>query len=334
MANNNGTNYNNFNNSNNLNNSTNLNNSNNLNNFNNFNNFNNSNNSNNENIFSSGNNFTSGNNFNNMDSSQIFYYYANYLNNNTNLLRNIINIIENNNSNLFYLAYNNLNQINLNQTNLNQQEPTIANSLNSSYSSPNLNDDFTSSYYNEFMESNQDTENNEFMESNQDIEPNEFMDLNQYAGTNQDVEPNPDPDSNQNIENNQDFEENVDLQFNNDYDLSSNILNVEFQNLITTILREARERQNIAIYNYILENCLREIRFGDIENPLNTECPILQTEFSEEDNVIQIIECSHIFNSDSLKDWLFRNNHTCPICRFNLISNSEFIRNRRYSFIF
>lgn len=58
-------------------------------------------------------------------------------------------------------------------------------------------------------------------------------------------------------------------------------------------------------------------QYSDIENPLNTECPICLNEFNETTNVTQINHCRHIFDSAELNNW-FLTNSRCPVCRFDI----------------
>jgi hypothetical protein len=72
-----------------------------------------------------------------------------------------------------------------------------------------------------------------------------------------------------------------------------------------------------------IESATRVVRFGDIIRPLNTACPITLENFNENDQVLVIRQCSHIFSNTGLTSW-FRTNCRCPVCRFdirNYISN-------------
>ncbi len=57
--------------------------------------------------------------------------------------------------------------------------------------------------------------------------------------------------------------------------------------------------------------------FSDIENPLNTECPIRIEPFQPDSEVVQINRCGHIFYHDELNHWL-QSDTRCPICRTQL----------------
>jgi hypothetical protein len=61
----------------------------------------------------------------------------------------------------------------------------------------------------------------------------------------------------------------------------------------------------------------RIIRFGDIEDPLNNSCPITLERFNNSNNVTQILECRHNFNSVNINEW-FNSNVRCPVCRYDI----------------
>ena len=48
-------------------------------------------------------------------------------------------------------------------------------------------------------------------------------------------------------------------------------------------------------------------------------CPIARTNFEDNDDILQIIHCNHIFKKESLLTW-FETKQTCPICRHNITS--------------
>ena len=41
---------------------------------------------------------------------------------------------------------------------------------------------------------------------------------------------------------------------------------------------------------------------------------ITLTEF-EDENLVRVLPCKHIFNQDFIDDWLTKKSHKCPICR-------------------
>ena len=61
----------------------------------------------------------------------------------------------------------------------------------------------------------------------------------------------------------------------------------------------------------------RIIPFNSINNPNNSQCPITLVPFELNDNVMQIIQCGHIFDIVHLTGW-FRSNVRCPVCRHDI----------------
>ena len=59
------------------------------------------------------------------------------------------------------------------------------------------------------------------------------------------------------------------------------------------------------------------VTFGDIIEPLNSNCPITLDNFNADDEILQIRHCRHNFTPESLQNW-FRSNVGCPVCRFDI----------------
>ena len=57
--------------------------------------------------------------------------------------------------------------------------------------------------------------------------------------------------------------------------------------------------------------------FNEIENPNNLTCPISLELFQQDQSVMIINECRHIFNTNHLMRW-FETRSTCPMCRRNI----------------
>ena len=55
------------------------------------------------------------------------------------------------------------------------------------------------------------------------------------------------------------------------------------------------------------------IKFSEVENPIDTTCPITQETFNEDDS-IALLECGHYFKKDAFLLWS-RRSRTCPSCR-------------------
>lgn len=57
-------------------------------------------------------------------------------------------------------------------------------------------------------------------------------------------------------------------------------------------------------------------------------CPIARTNFEDNDDILKIIHCNHIFKKESLLTW-FETKQTCPICRHNITSSTSTIGDNR-----
>lgn len=68
--------------------------------------------------------------------------------------------------------------------------------------------------------------------------------------------------------------------------------------------------------NQINHACL-ECTYGQIENPMNSTCPICMEPFTESSRVLQIKHCGHIFNYDELMR-SFQTSVRCPMCRYDI----------------
>lgn len=104
--------------------------------------------------------------------------------------------------------------------------------------------------------------------------------------------------------------------------LSRNILQQTLlRNLIFRSASLANTENNIPTEEQITNSTTRTT-FQEIENPINTTCPISQSDFSNNDIVLQINHCGHIFSERPLLQW-FNINHCCPMCRYSIISDSS-----------
>lgn len=59
------------------------------------------------------------------------------------------------------------------------------------------------------------------------------------------------------------------------------------------------------------------VRFGNITDPQNNNCPISLERFENQQLVTRIIFCGHIFSTNELQLW-FETNVRCPLCRFDI----------------
>ena len=55
-------------------------------------------------------------------------------------------------------------------------------------------------------------------------------------------------------------------------------------------------------------------KFRELENPPTNTCSITLEQFDDDDDILQIRNCSHYFKCNALRTWLATNN-ICPICR-------------------
>lgn len=61
----------------------------------------------------------------------------------------------------------------------------------------------------------------------------------------------------------------------------------------------------------------RRVKYGDISRPVNATCPISLEPFADEDDVIVIRHCGHIFKPTEFQTW-FNSNCRCPTCRYDI----------------
>jgi hypothetical protein len=66
-----------------------------------------------------------------------------------------------------------------------------------------------------------------------------------------------------------------------------------------------------------IETATRRVLYRDITTPINSSCPISMDNFNDNETVIIIRHCGHIFNSDELTTW-FQSNCRCPVCRYDI----------------
>ena len=95
----------------------------------------------------------------------------------------------------------------------------------------------------------------------------------------------------------------------------------EFVELFTTILLTELTTSSNLLTEEEIQNTIETICYGDIENPISERCPISYIDFENDTNVSRIKNCYHIFDPNSLTEWLTRQN-TCPVCRYNLKSTT------------
>jgi len=67
----------------------------------------------------------------------------------------------------------------------------------------------------------------------------------------------------------------------------------------------------------IINRNTRSIRFNEVINPLNYDCPISLERFQDNSMLTQIIGCGHLFCNNEITRW-FRTNVHCPVCRYDI----------------
>jgi hypothetical protein len=67
----------------------------------------------------------------------------------------------------------------------------------------------------------------------------------------------------------------------------------------------------------IINRNTRSVRFNEVINPLNFDCPISLERFQDNSILTQIIGCGHLFCNNEITRW-FRTNVHCPVCRYDI----------------
>lgn len=106
------------------------------------------------------------------------------------------------------------------------------------------------------------------------------------------------------------------ISFNIDYLNDENETSLDSSNNI--------QNQNRLIINYLIQNnnLFFQGKFSDIEHPINNTCSISQEEFDNNDDIIKINACNHIFKREEFIRWLEVSNQ-CPCCRINILSQQN-----------
>ena len=66
-----------------------------------------------------------------------------------------------------------------------------------------------------------------------------------------------------------------------------------------------------------ITNATELVRYGSTTNRRQTSCPIGLTPFNNNDEVLRILHCGHIFVPSNLRRW-FQSNVRCPLCRYDI----------------
>ena len=76
------------------------------------------------------------------------------------------------------------------------------------------------------------------------------------------------------------------------------------------------------------QTCTR-LLFSDVSSNI-TQCPISLEELSEDDFILKINHCGHIFKEENLRR-VFETNSLCPLCRYNLLEELNIEQNSQIS---
>ena len=88
-------------------------------------------------------------------------------------------------------------------------------------------------------------------------------------------------------------------------------------NTLENIFQQALQPVTIRPTPEQITRACEERIFNQISEPMNDRCPITRNRFNENDTVIQILECRHCFDPQSLRTW-FETSVRCPICRYDI----------------
>jgi hypothetical protein len=66
-----------------------------------------------------------------------------------------------------------------------------------------------------------------------------------------------------------------------------------------------------------IDNAVETMSYTDLSGNTQTTCPIDMSEFTEEDDIMRIRHCGHIFREENLVRW-FETNTCCPVCRYDI----------------
>jgi hypothetical protein len=92
-------------------------------------------------------------------------------------------------------------------------------------------------------------------------------------------------------------------------------------NIPNTRRRQQQQQRYIIRQNFLsqtqINTATRIIPYTARLSVIDTKCPISLNDFVINENICQIIHCSHIFNPAEINRWFIGNN-VCPVCRYDL----------------
>jgi len=99
--------------------------------------------------------------------------------------------------------------------------------------------------------------------------------------------------------------------------INNYINNLSTRYVLTEALRSFSDPVVVAPTLQQIENATNRTIFDTIDNPPNISCPISLDRFENDDSVMVIRHCGHVFQTQSLQRW-FRANVRCPVCRYDI----------------
>lgn len=101
--------------------------------------------------------------------------------------------------------------------------------------------------------------------------------------------------------------------------------NTGLSSLFTRLSQFLNTRVAIRPTQEQIDRATETLVYRDLSGNTQTTCPIDMTEFTEDDDIMRIRHCGHIFREENLTRW-FETNVVCPVCRFDIrtdISGNE-----------
>ena len=256
-------------------------------------------------------------------------------------IRNILyNIDEMNfetiNNHLFsYYTNSNDNLVNLNNINFLTNRTSNIDSIND-YINFSLNS-FDRNFFNYDLQTDLDTDSDSNSDSEVMSESEEFTfsdDISGFENETEEFSINNNFILNNNIQNNlfnrtvHDFGytyNNYEILPQNNIDSISNIFNINDFYITNDLDEDSQNLENNFAENIpiVLKleslNNLKKSKYRNLDEEIkksNEKCMINLRDF-EEDDIVRILPCKHIFIENEIDNWLLNNSHKCPICRIS-----------------
>lgn len=96
----------------------------------------------------------------------------------------------------------------------------------------------------------------------------------------------------------------------------NNANNANMENFINNSLQQ--KNKYIKVLSEKGKSQIQILKYNSSENEEKT-CPITQIEFKEDEEIAKL-PCDHIFNRESIMQWLVEESNKCPVCRYELDS--------------